>query len=134
MFPRYNSGHPQFLQGPSCLICPPYELIGVCHLRGTTALLSAALEDRKFLLRWEEMLLSPVTFEAFLRLPGSQLEQPELCQKAPVSCRNSSGRLSNPLPPASTRLCTKKRPQLDPLTTHFQDADDLEFLSAFTFP
>lgn len=47
----------------------------------------------------EEMLLSLVTFEAFLRLPGSQLGQPELCQKAPVSCRHTSSQLSNPLPP-----------------------------------
>lgn len=40
----------------------------------------------------EEMLLSLVTFEAFLRLPGSQLGQPELCQKAPACCRRASSK------------------------------------------
>lgn len=37
MFPRYNSGHPQFLQGPGRLICPLCELIGACHLRNHRA-------------------------------------------------------------------------------------------------
>lgn len=66
------------------------------------------------------MLLSLVTLEASLQLPRSQLELSKVCQKIPLSCKNITGWLVNPLfPKAAIARVQTNSPQSDSLVTHF---------------